>query len=284
MKDRPVIAVGAVGGSGTRVVAEILSSANVFMGDDLNDAMDNLVFTRLFRDPSWYKVTSPKERVGRWKLFCKYMSGQPLTLRDRYQLLCAVTSNKHFKTKRKFWVRALTDLPPRSRSHIQWGWKEPNTQIYINEVLANVPSSKYVHVLRNGLDMAFSGNKRQIRSWGWLYDIQFDPTDPAELKAQKMFDYWKLTTKNAMDVKAGRNGDKIYIVRFENLFKDPEKEIRSLLKFCEIQVEEKILQELTRIPNKPSSYLRYLDQDLSFLTMEDRKLLEWVGYPLDSTI
>ena len=50
-----MIAIGALGGSGTRAVAQVFLEAGIYMGDDLNRANDNLIFTRLFKDPNWYK-------------------------------------------------------------------------------------------------------------------------------------------------------------------------------------------------------------------------------------
>lgn len=37
----PPVVVGGVGGSGSRVVAEMLETLGLFIGDDLNDARDN---------------------------------------------------------------------------------------------------------------------------------------------------------------------------------------------------------------------------------------------------
>ena len=45
----PYICVGGIGGSGTRVIAMILSSIGINMGNDLNEAFDNLTFTLLFK-------------------------------------------------------------------------------------------------------------------------------------------------------------------------------------------------------------------------------------------
>lgn len=56
------IAVGGVGGSGTRVVAQILSTAGIYMGDDLNIAHDNLWFTLLFKRQDILKATDEEFR------------------------------------------------------------------------------------------------------------------------------------------------------------------------------------------------------------------------------
>ncbi|BCW93430.1 MAG: hypothetical protein KatS3mg007_1324 [Thermoanaerobaculum sp.] len=47
-----------------------------------------------------------------------------------------------------------------------WGWKEPRS-IYLlpfwNELM---PSLRFIHVIRDGRDMAFSANQNQLRKHG----------------------------------------------------------------------------------------------------------------------
>ena len=45
----PPIAVGGIGGSGTRLIADCLRELDLFIGGDLNPAYDNLWFTLLFK-------------------------------------------------------------------------------------------------------------------------------------------------------------------------------------------------------------------------------------------
>ena len=49
----PVV-IGGVGGSGTRVIAEILRELKFFIGNDLNGPLDNLTYTLLFKRKKWY--------------------------------------------------------------------------------------------------------------------------------------------------------------------------------------------------------------------------------------
>jgi hypothetical protein len=49
MNNNPFICVGGIGVSGTRVIAMILSSLGINMGNDLNQAFDNLTYTLLFK-------------------------------------------------------------------------------------------------------------------------------------------------------------------------------------------------------------------------------------------
>ena len=45
----PPVAIGGVGGSGTRLIANCLEELNYYIGSDLNKAKDNLWFTLLFK-------------------------------------------------------------------------------------------------------------------------------------------------------------------------------------------------------------------------------------------
>lgn len=56
-KSNPIV-IGGVGGSGTRMVAGLLQSFDVNLGDALNESLNILWFTLLFRRPSW-KTAKP---------------------------------------------------------------------------------------------------------------------------------------------------------------------------------------------------------------------------------
>jgi len=43
------VAIGGVGGSGTRLIAQCLKELGYFIGSDLNESNDNLLFTALFK-------------------------------------------------------------------------------------------------------------------------------------------------------------------------------------------------------------------------------------------
>jgi hypothetical protein len=49
------VAVGGVGGSGTRVIASLVSSLGYQIGNNLNRAQDDLTFTVLFKRPEDYR-------------------------------------------------------------------------------------------------------------------------------------------------------------------------------------------------------------------------------------
>ena len=63
------IAVGGLGGSGTRVLAEILLNSGIYLGSELNIFHDNLLFTRFFKNPEWNKKSSLDEKKSRFRSF-----------------------------------------------------------------------------------------------------------------------------------------------------------------------------------------------------------------------
>ncbi|MCX6279657.1 MAG: hypothetical protein NT004_16405, partial [Bacteroidetes bacterium] len=58
----PVV-VGGVGGSGTRVIAEILSLLNFYLGNDLNGPNDFLLYTLLFKRKKWFYKNKTNEKL-----------------------------------------------------------------------------------------------------------------------------------------------------------------------------------------------------------------------------
>ncbi len=92
-----IIAIGALGGSGTRAVAQILIDVGVYLGDDLNVSNDNLLFTRLFKDPKWYKNASINDVRIRLEIFRKYMENEALKSNERRKLFRAAKENPTYK-------------------------------------------------------------------------------------------------------------------------------------------------------------------------------------------
>ena len=147
----PPVVVGGVGGSGTRVVAEMLEALGIFMGDDLNDAHDNMTLARVFG-----------------------------SIRDRIQALGPVGAAAAAV------AATLDDLAgAMHRAYLAqhdrragWGWKVPGNHFILDHLAAAFPGLDYVHVIRHGIDMAFSANQNQVRDWGRHYGIDVDGQPP----------------------------------------------------------------------------------------------------------
>ena len=99
-----MIAIGGLGGSGTRAVAEVFKQTGIYMGDDLNRANDNLLFTRLFKNPDWYKTATEKNIQERLEIFERYMAQDAITPSDFVKICRTASSNKIFRSDTKFYI------------------------------------------------------------------------------------------------------------------------------------------------------------------------------------
>jgi hypothetical protein len=180
------VAIGGVGGSGTRVVAEILKLLGFYIGNDLNSANDNLWFTLLFKRPRWFlkNKNNPEEILQYCNVFERIMKGEYLSSRDYLLIIKAafdISSHGHnvSGTGKGLWPfkRVFTILINKNyniNSFRGYGWKEPNTHVFLPFIVKHFKNIRYIHVIRNGLDMAFSSNQNQLYNWGKIYDITVD--------------------------------------------------------------------------------------------------------------
>lgn len=118
-RDDPIILTGR-GGSGTRLLSEIASECDIFLGNELNVSMDSVEWI----DPVYPIATSALAN-----------SNRP-TPRD--QDITALRRNAALMLKR-------ADHPDNQF----WGWKLPETMLILPEVLAAFPRARLVHLVRH---------------------------------------------------------------------------------------------------------------------------------------
>ena len=280
--NKKIISIGALGGSGTRAIAQVLIQAGIFLGDDLNRANDNLFFTRLLKNPEWYRKASLDEKNERLLSFKKYMESGKLTLKDLIVFYKSGYTNPTHSSGLKFYLNVFKLLFSKEISRDIWGWKEPNTQIYVNEIFNLFPNLKYIHVLRNGLDMAFSNNKQQLNNWGWKYQIYLNGNESENELAVKQLDYWIESTKDAIANSKGFE-NRFLMVKHSEFCQNPQQEIDRILQFCEINISSDKLKELYEIPSNPSSANRYKNYNLNIFSHEQIQFVKEMGFEIDTS-
>ena len=162
------VAIGGVGGSGTRVGAALLQMLGYYIGDDLNGALDNLWFTLLFKRRSVLLESEPELRQL-VAFFRSRMSGEANFSDEQRALIIRLSGDGRLQHPRN-WLeeRAESFLNGFSskRGGQPWGWKEPNTHIVIDRIFQYEPELRYIHFVRHPLDMALSANQHQLENWG----------------------------------------------------------------------------------------------------------------------
>lgn len=295
-RQAPVV-IGGLGGSGTRVVAEILMSLGWFMGEDLNESSDNLLFTYLFKRPRWYRRVrrDPQAIAGVLRLFDRVASGDRPGVRswpvigaafvesvrfghDHVRARCAGFSE--WKSARWQWSvdRAGHILQPRRQRHGRWGWKEPNAHVYLQDLARYYPGMRYVHVMRHGLDMAFSGNQAQLYNWGWLFGLDVpEPVSERQL-AVAALDYWIAANRRAMEVGSSLLGGRFLTLNYEALCADPGPTVRRLCGFLGADCGDERVERAARIPRRPATQGRYQHRDLSIFRADQIDAVRAAGF------
>lgn len=276
-----MIAIGALGGSGTRAIADVFIQAGIYMGDQLNIANDNLIFTRLFKNPNWYRSATEKEIQNRLTLFKNYMSKDAISPAEFIEICRSASSNKVFPSNKEFYFSLSRKMLNKRKDEQRWGWKEPNTQIYADIFMDFYSNLKYIHIIRHGLDMAFSKNKQQLKNWGWKFNIHLSGKENDTEMAVKQLDYWIRSNQFIREVCA-KHPERCLIVYYKDFCTDPIKQIDRMLEFSGINPDIKTRANLYRIPQISGSNHRYKERDISIFSDEQIEQVIALGCQIDS--
>jgi len=291
IQQKPII-VGGVGGSGTRVVSELLQQLGFYMGADRNTSQDNLWFTLLFRRTDWYKQTvehHPERIQTALDALTALMTGTDrLDAKTRmvYVRACADhifgrnQRTTNYLTLVAWTIRRFFQLirwrPFEPRQYRGWGWKEPNSHIYLPFLADYFPKMRYIHVIRHGLDMAYSSNRQQLQLWHPQYDVSV-PDDPSQIPSAALT-YWIRANERALEHGETLLGNRFLVLNYDALCTNPVKSMDNLLTFLGVNVAEDEAEKLQRLVNKPSSIGRYRTRDLSIFTEAQLVAVERFGF------
>jgi hypothetical protein len=288
-RDSPIV-IGGVGGSGTRIIAEILKNVDIFLGTKLNESLDNIWFTFLFK----HNDTFIKEEVKRTAIitrgldiFTEAMVGESALSRELHDRVVDYITNidkrsyidkfdeYYLKGMQGFTEDIAFSKRPNALNFMGWGWKEPNSHVFLKELSIFYNNLRYIHVIRHGLDMAYSKNQNQVKLWGDRYGVIYpnDTHDPAS-----SFRYWLKANQKAINLGKKSLKDRFFISKYEDLCNSPEKEIQRLMAFLKLSVSDEKFDRITKIPASSSSIGRYKDHDTSWMTDSDIKSLNLIGY------
>jgi hypothetical protein len=251
MNPQPDFAMGAIGGSGTRLAAGILRQSGYFTGWDLNPMEDCLDFTRLFKDPNCHGHSDMKTAQKRLKLFDALMQSQPLSVWQKYLLKRILKRNPILKITpaeiRHLLNRPTGKVPPFEK----WGWKEPNSQFYMRAIKAYYPKIKFIYVIRDGMTLAFSKNIQQLRHWGPHYGFSNFQEGDLATRRQCQLGFWNHLVPIMLEEGRRVFGNDFLAITYEDLCHQPQVVIPKMLDFLNQDISEAKLNALIQLPQKP---------------------------------
>jgi hypothetical protein len=112
------------------------------------------------------------------------------------------------------------------------------------------PQMQFVHLVRNGLDMAISDNLGQLQRYG---DLFIAPTERTGGQAVVAALFWSRANLHAQRTGRAHLGDRYVCVRLEDLCDRPLETITDLAERLHLAATPDQLAQAARVPSRPSS-------------------------------
>jgi hypothetical protein len=271
------VAVGGIGGSGTRLIAEILRRLDYYMGEDLNRAGDNLWFTLLFKRTELLTAGSRQDDFEQAVcIFRAVMSGGAALTPDQeafVRSLAIMDRPQHTAAWLRRRVESLLDAAQGPARH-PWGWKAPNTHILLDRFYPALPHMRYIHVMRNGLDMAFSKNQNQLKLWGRYFFGEAD----YEVSPRWSLKYWCLVHRRITRLGEQLMPGRYMLLNYDAFCAVPQAGLRALLRFLGLTVGPSTEASLVALVRQPDSIGRFKQHNLQLFDPEDLECVKAFGF------
>ena len=218
------LVIAGTGGSGTRVLARAVRDAGCYIGDTLNVAHDCTAFTGMWGrrfNPEVLKGISgrmlrPDELFGASLPRYVARGTHPLSPSERSVLIDDLL-------RRLAWL-----LRNRPSPETPWGWKFPGSIHFLPLLDEVFPGMRFIHLVRDGRDMAFSKNQVQLRGYGRVFLGPDSDGLPEPVRSAML---WNTMNMDAARYGRAAMGERYLIVRFEDLCANPAQELSRVWRF-----------------------------------------------------
>lgn len=246
----PVL-IGASGGSGTRAFSRILRHAGLYMGAVVDDQEDAKAFSPFY------------SRFGE----------QFLLHGGRFAPAVHPAADAAFDDS----VRAhLATLPSPGTP---WGAKNPRSLLLLPYWGARYPGLRFVHVVRSGLDMAYTETTNQLRRYGAA--VLGDDSDA--LTPERKIALWQAVNLRAADYGESELAGRYLRVRLEDLVEDPAATVRELFAFAGAgpEADARAAADVVRRPPTLGRWREHPGAEVTALARLAREGLARFGYERD---
>ena len=241
--------IGATGGSGTRVVARILREAGLFTGAELNGSEDAWKFG---------------DYSDRWVDVYLSHGGRALPADVEGAMLDDLAT---------LLLEHCSQLEPGQ----PWGWKEPRSVYLLPFFHRHLPALRFLHVVRDGRDIALSVNQNQLRKHGDAASIPADLSEP-----ERSIALWSWVNLTAARYGEQRLGERYLRVRFEDLCARPVEVAGGILDHFGIAGDPTLARAAVFAPESLGRWRAESPETIATLHSQGRDALIELGYELSS--
>lgn len=241
-QSQPIVLLG-MHRSGTSLLARLMVDLGIYMGAWLSRDAESVFFQRLNRliykaaGARWDEVETLLEAITSDAFVSEQVAAMQMEL----------LRNRHFPHPtlgiRRFfgagaggadrWVALCKG------STLPWGWKDPRTTLTLPIWGQVFPQVRWIHMIRNGVDVAISTHRRSAKQQHKLRNrlpaLRMD-YNPATLDFDYCFRLWEIYVSFATQHLSQMREDSQLNMRYESLLTNPERELRRLLSFLDMPV------------------------------------------------
>lgn len=269
------IVIGGIGGSGMRVLVLIFEKLNIYMGrGHLDETLDDTYYTFIFKR----QIKLSSEQFKQYlQIYLSLHLGAFESTKKNISLINKIykmkTPQVNSCDKHKIYEQIKAGgTQIISPGTVKWGWKEPNSYVYLDKLIKYLPNIKYIHVMRNGLDMVFNCNQNQVMFW--------ENHSREKLTPSIILNYWVNTQKRMKNLRK-KYPKNILIISYEEFCERPEEFLRKIFKFIEVgEVSaEKIKYYATFVTPVPGINI-YKNYPSSIFTDKQKNIVRSYGYKI----
>jgi len=204
--------IGGTGGSGTRAIAKcLISSKQVYLGQNHNRALDCLDFKGL------YDHYIPQ-------FLPNFYSGLVSPLNGFSELAS-------FETSLRKCVDLYMEKYAQPDFNKVWGWKGPRSMYLLPMFHYFLPNLKFLHVVRDGRDMAYSNNQNQLQLYG---DLSLEGEDLGLAQSVRSIVLWEKVNMTVSSYALTHIKENYLCIKYEDLIFHRDKTLVKIAKFLEI--------------------------------------------------
>ncbi len=241
------LVIGGTGGSGTRLIAQLCINAGYHLGEHLNGSLDALDFYDFY---------------DRW--LTSYLSN---TLDTAQQ--------QALRTELLAIIDTMYAAVP-AEQHQRWGWKTPRSLLLLPLLDQCVKELRFIHVIRDGRDMAYSSNQNQLRKHGagLLNASQHKQPEPIQ-----SISFWNIANLHAARYGQTAMPDRYIWLRYEDVAANDSNTMNRLAAFLILQPEQySKLHGYAHSPATTGRWTQYPAEERHLLTAAGSEGLRFFGY------
>lgn len=259
--------------SGTSMMARLLMRCEVFMGRRLS-INSECIFLRGLNKNIFKRSGAKWSKIGS---LTKAMSSEKCVYEEVAKLHKSLFEKGKIRQffDPQIWNMIYDHNPP------VWGWKDPRTTITFPVWKEVFPKAKFIHMIRNGVDVAISLHKRALSSSQWWKRLKSSYNYSAKmLDFSNCFRLWEDYVTFALKYKKMIQNDCYLEVFYEDVLLDPMGALERISDFGGLAVEKNELRKIcklidrTRIDN--SKFIAQYQQEIDLLS--DSPMLKILGY------